>query len=264
MVIFITGISSGFGAEIAKLLNQKGHTIYGTVRREVEKIVGVNYLMVDVRDNNSITDAIDFVIKKEGKIDVLINNAGIGIGGPIEFSSLEDIGNQMDTNFMGCVRCTKAVLPYMREVNCGKIICLSSIGGLIGLPYQGFYSASKFAIEGFCQALRLECSQFNIKVVVINPGDFSTHFTQNRKNQLSEDASSAYPSLKASMKSIENDENGGLKPLKLAKVIAKIVEKRSPKYRYIIASPLQKLAVVAKRILPPRLFSWILKLYYKV
>ena len=264
MIIFITGISSGFGAEMAKLLNQKGHKVYGTVRREVEEIEGINYLRVDVRDNSSIVNAVDFVIEREGKIDILINNAGIGIGGPIEFSPLEDIDNQMDTNFMGCVRCTKAILPYMRMAGEGKIICLSSIGGLIGLPYQGFYSASKFAIEGFCEALRLECSQFNIKVVVINPGDFATHFTQNRKSQLSDEAANAYPSLKTSIKSIESDENGGLKPIKLAEKIAAIVEKKSPKYRYIIASPLQKLAVVAKRILPPRVFSWILKMYYKV
>ena len=174
MVIFITGISSGFGLETARLLAQEGHAVYGTVRREVEPLPKVHYLQVDVRDQQAVNDAIRQIVEKEGRIDVLISNAGMGIGGPLEFATEEEIRLQMDTNFMGLVHCVDAVLPYMRQQKSGKIIALSSIGGLMGLPFQGFYSASKFAIEGYCEALCLETKSFGIQVVVLRPGDFAT------------------------------------------------------------------------------------------
>ena len=103
MIVFITGISSGFGLETAKLLAQEGHTIYGTVRREVEQLPQVHYLKLDVRDREAVAKAIDGIVEKEGRIDVLVNNAGMGIGGPLEFATEEEIRLQMDTNFMGLV-----------------------------------------------------------------------------------------------------------------------------------------------------------------
>ena len=160
MVIFITGISSGFGLETARLLSQEGHVVYGTVRREVTPLPQVKYLRLDVRDAKAVQQAVEQIIEVEGRIDVLINNAGMGIGGPLEFATEEEIREQMDANFMGLVHCVDAVLPYMRKQGSGKIIALSSIGGLMGLPFQGFYSASKFAIEGYCEALRLETKPF--------------------------------------------------------------------------------------------------------
>ena len=169
MVIFITGISSGFGLETARLLSQEGHAVYGTVRREVTSLPQVNYIRLDVRDTKAVQQAVQQIIETEGRIDVLINNAGMGIGGPLEFATEEEIREQMDANFMGLVHCVDAVLPYMRKQGSGKIIALSSIGGLMGLPFQGFYSASKFAIEGYCEALRLETKPFGITVTVIRP-----------------------------------------------------------------------------------------------
>ena len=156
MVVLVTGISSGFGLETARLLSQEGHIVYGTVRREVDPLPGVHYLKVDVRDREAVKDAVQQVVEKEGRIDVLVNNAGMGIGGPVEFATEEEIREQMDANFMGLVHFVTAVLPYMRQQGTGKIVALSSIGGVMGLPFQGFYSASKFAIEGYCEALRLE------------------------------------------------------------------------------------------------------------
>ena len=138
MVVFITGISSGFGLETAKLLSQEGHTVYGTVRRVVEPLPHVHYFQVDVRDSEAVKKAVNEIVEKEGRIDVLVNNAGMGIGGPLEFATEEEIRLQMDTNFMGLVHCVDAVLPYMRRQGTGKIIALSSIGGLMGLPFQGF------------------------------------------------------------------------------------------------------------------------------
>ena len=191
MVILITGISSGFGLETARLLATEGHVVYGTVRREVEPLPGVHYLKVDVRDRNAVKGVVQQVVDQEGRIDVLVNNAGMGIGGPVEFATEEEIREQMDANFMGLVNFVTAVLPYMRAQGNGKIIALSSIGGLMGLPFQGFYSASKFAIEGYCEALRLETKQFGVKVVVVRPGDFSTGFTASRKKTVDAEAMKA-------------------------------------------------------------------------
>ncbi len=264
MIIFITGISSGFGYETAKLLASEGHTVYGTVRREVEPIPNVNYLNVDVRDTSSVQKAVDFIVDKEHRIDVLINNAGMGIGGPIEFASEEDIRLQMDTNFMGLVHCVNAVLPIMRQQKSGKIIALSSIGGVMGLPFQGFYSASKFAIEGYCEALRLETRSLGIQVVVLRPGDFSTQFTASRKKILNEESAQIYKTYFESMSKIEHDENGGLKPIVLAKKISHIVRLRNPKHGYVVASFEQKLSVLLKRLLPSKWFANILGSYYKM
>ena len=264
MIVFITGISSGFGLETARLLSLQGHTVYGTVRREVEPLPKVNYLQVDVRDKQAVNNAVKQIIEKEGRIDVLINNAGMGIGGPLEFATEEEIRLQMDTNFMGLVHCVDAVLPYMRQQNSGKIIALSSIGGLMGLPFQGFYSASKFAIEGYCEALRLEIKAFGIKVVVLRPGDFSTGFTGSRKKVADEAALQAYPIYKTAIEKVEHDENGGLKPIVLAKKISKIIQKKNPRNGYVVASFEQKLSVLLKRILPAKWFARILGSYYKV
>lgn len=264
MVILITGISSGFGLETARLLSQEGHTVYGTVRRQVEPLPQVHYLRVDVRDPQAVTEAVSQVVAQEGRIDVLVNNAGMGIGGPVEFATEEEIREQMDANFMGLVHFVTAVLPYMRKQGSGKIIALSSIGGLMGLPFQGFYSASKFAIEGYCEALRLETRSFGITVTVVRPGDFSTGFTGSRKKTVNAEALQVYKTYAESMGKVEHDETGGLKPQVLANKISKIVRKKRPRYGYVVASFEQRLSVLLKRILPARWFAKILGSYYKL
>jgi NAD(P)-dependent dehydrogenase (short-subunit alcohol dehydrogenase family) len=264
MVILITGISSGFGRAMAQQLSADGHTVYGTVRRDVEQLPGVHYLRADVRDTATVQAAVEAVLKAEGRIDVLINNAGMGIGGPIEFAPEDDVKLQMDTNFMGQVRFTQAVLPAMRKQGSGKILCFSSIGGVMGLPFQGFYSASKFAIEGFCEALQIEVRRHGIQVILIEPGDFSTGFTAARIKQVSDEAAAAYPSLRKSVSSFEKDEQTGLKPEFLARKIAKIIRKKHPKFRYVIATFIQKLSIPLKRILPARTFVKVLSMFYSV
>lgn len=264
MVILITGITSGFGRAMASQLCTDGHKVYGTYRRDSEQIPGVIYLKADVRDKESLRMAVDTVIEKEGCIDTVISNAGMGIGGPLEFTSIDDAQRQMDVNFMGMVRLLNQVVPVMRRQRHGHIICISSIGGLMGLPYQGMYSASKFAIEGYCEALRLEVRQFGINVTVINPGDFFTGFTAARSKNLPQEAATAYPDYTASMASIESDERSGLQPDYLARHISRIVTKRHPRNRYIIATLIQKLSVFLKAILPAKWFDCILGSYYKL
>ena len=261
MVVLITGISSGFGLESARLLASKGHKVYGTVRREVEKLDGVNYLFADVTDREAVQRAVDEVITREGRLDAIVCNAGMGVGGPIEFTSPEDARRQIETNFGGAVSLIQAALRPMRTQRSGRIICASSIGGLMGLPYQAFYSASKFALEGFCEALRLEVRDFGISVTLVNPGDFSTGFTSGRKKVPSE-AEEAYPAYAEGMQKIEHDELGGLKPIVVARTIEKILRKRRPAYHYVVATFEQRLSVLLKRILPARLFSHILGAYY--
>ena len=264
MIILITGVSSGFGLAMARQLSAGGHTVYGTVRRDVEPVPGVHYLRADVRDIASVQAAVAAVLSAEGRIDVLINNAGMGIGGPVEFAPEADVQLQMDTNFMGQVRFTQAVLPAMRKQESGKILCFSSIGGVMGLPFQGFYSASKFAIEGFCEAMQIEVRKHGIQVILIEPGDFSTGFTSARIKQVSEEAAAAYPSLQRSVSSFEKDERTGLKPEFLACKIEKIIRKKHPKFRYVIATFIQKLSIPLKRILPARAFVRVLSLFYNV
>jgi NAD(P)-dependent dehydrogenase (short-subunit alcohol dehydrogenase family) len=265
-VILITGISTGFGKQTAQLLAEQGHSVYGTIRRDCETDTRIKVLKMDLTDTVSIKRAVETIIEKEGRIDVLINNAGMHTGGPIETSPPENIKIQMDTSFIGTVALTREVLPYMRRQGGGTIITLSSIGGLIGLPFQAFYSAGKFAIEGFSEALRMEVRKFNIRVIVINPGDFHTNNSANRRNFLApampEDA--YQEQFEKTLEVIENDEAKGRDPLILARKIVKIVECKNPRQRYIIASLEQKLAVLLKYILPSGLFRKILENHYKI
>jgi len=264
MVILITGITSGFGKAMAERLSKDGHKVYGTHRHAKEFIPGVTYIQADSTVQADVEAVVKKVVDEEGRLDVFINNAGMGIGGPLEFNSIEDCQRQMDVNFMGMVRYIREVVPVMRKQGHGHIICFSSIGGLVGLPYQGMYSASKFAIEGYCEALRLEIRGFGINVTTIEPGDFATSFTAQRKSVDNPEVHAAYPGYARSLASIEHDENSGLKPEFLAGKISKIILKKRPGYHYIIATFLQKLSVVARTILPPRWFAWVMSVYYKL
>ena len=186
-------------------------------------------------------------------------------GGSIETTAVENAKMQLDTNIMGMVYMLREVLPTMRKQKSGTIINLGSIGGLMGLPFQGFYSASKFAIEGLSEALRMELKQFNIKVVVINPGDFHTNNTANRRNFLANSANDPYAEqFTKTLAVIEKDENAGWDPEVLARKLVKIIETKNPSHRYVIASAEQKLAVILKRLLPSGLFMKILAPHYGI
>lgn len=264
-VVLITGISSGFGKETSALLAKAGHKVYGTMRKTAPAADKVNVLKMDLTDAKSIKLAVAEVISREGRIDVLINNAGMHTGGSIETLPLEYARLQIDTNFFGTVNITREVLPFMREQGSGMIINFSSIGGLMGLPFQGYYSAGKFAIEGFSEALRMELKQFKIRVVLINPGDFNTNNTANRRNFLTPASADPYnDQFRKTLEAIEKDETNGRKPVELARRICRIVELRNPRHRYIIASFEQKLAVILKYVLPGKLFDSILESHYKV
>lgn len=265
-VILITGVSSGFGQCTAKHLASNGHIVYGTIRQNTaEPDSMVKLLKMDLTDPDSMDKAFDIIIKNEGKIDVLINNAGMHLGGPAEITPFKDIRLQIETNFIGVVYLTRKVLPVMRKQNGGLIINISSIGGLMGLPFQGYYSSSKYAIEGFSEALRMEVKPFNIKVIVINPGDFRTKNTLNRKNILNSDIDNPYlDQFKKTLSIIERDETNGWPPEILARKIGKIIDSRNPRQRYVIGSIDQKFAVLLKYLIPGKWFRKIIESHYGI
>lgn len=177
--VLITGTSSGFGKATANHLSNIGYNVVGTSRNPLKTENNYKIVMLDLRDDESVQTAISEATQIMGSIDILINNAGYGLSGPIEETSIDEAKEQLEVNFWGMFRMTKAVLPDMRKQQKGLIINISSLAGLIGLPFQGFYSASKFAMEGFTEALRVEVKQFGIHVVNINPGDYHTSASQN-------------------------------------------------------------------------------------
>ena len=262
----ITGVSTGFGKATARILASKGHIVYGTVRGETNADPGVNILKMDLTDEASVNSAVNTIIGKEGKIDVLINNAGMHVGGPAETTPIEHAKLIMDTNFIGMVRVTKAVLPHMRKVNSGTIINFSSIGGLMGLPFQPYYSASKFAIEGFSEALRIELLQFGIKIVVINPGDFHTNNTSNRRKYLAPTSENDpyFSNYKNALESIERDETNGWDPEVLARKLARMAECKNPAARYKIGAFIQRFAVTIKKLVSGSLWARIMAMFYNI
>jgi short-subunit dehydrogenase len=265
-VILVTGASSGLGLATAKALQAEGHTVYGT-SRDAKKIKDVAFkpLSMDVTDDASVTAAIDTIIKAEGKIDVLINNAGSGVTGPLYAMPVEYAKKQFDVNFFGVVRVSSAVLPGMIEKKQGLVINIGSLAGLLGLPYQGLYAASKFAIEGYSESLRMELQNTGIKVAVVNPGDFKTDFTASREKvpfPLNNDKLKA--EYEVAVASMEKDESIGADPSKLAEKIVKIVNTKSPKHNYLVGAIGQTIAVTLKATLPGWLFVKLMNDHYGI
>lgn len=264
-IILITGASSGFGKFTAQMLSEQGHIVYGTSRKPSENMNNVKMLVVDVTSPLSIRQAVEQIISEQGRIDVLINNAGIGIGGALELATEDEVSKQMNTNFFGVVNMCREVLPAMRKARKGKIINISSIGGVMGIPYQGFYSASKFAVEGYSEALALEVHPFHIKVCLVEPGDFNTGFTDNRNisEQTRLDADYRESFLK-SLEIIEKEERNGCHPRKLAAAICKIVARKNPPFRTKVGPLVQVLFAKSKRWLPDSVMQYALRIFYAI
>ncbi|MFH1743990.1 MAG: SDR family NAD(P)-dependent oxidoreductase, partial [bacterium] len=191
------------------------------------------------------------ILEKENGIDVVINCAGFGLAGSVEDTSTEEAKSQFETNFFGVMRVCRAALPGMRERGSGLIVNISSLGGLISAPFHGVYCASKFAVEGVTEALRMEVARFGIKVVLVEPGDFKTKFTGNRKKTEASQTNPAYQEqFENSLRAMEQAEQRGPEPAILARLIRKIIETPNPKLRYVAAPGMQPLAPLLKRILP--------------
>lgn len=265
-VILVTGASSGLGLATAKALSAQGHTVYGT-SRDVTRLqkVSFNALQMDVTSDASVKAACDKIFNADGAIDVLINNAGNGITGPLYDMPVDDAKKQFEVNFFGVVRVCSAVLPGMIEKKQGLVINISSLAGLFGLPYQGLYSASKFAIEGYSQSLRMELQNTGVKVTVINPGDFKTDFTASREKLPFTYANEQLrKEFEAAVAAMEKDENNGANPDKLAAKICSIVGKSNPSHNYLVGAIGQTIVPTLKRILPGSLFVKLMNDHYGI
>lgn len=262
-VVLVTGASSGIGAACAEMLAKRGFRVYGCSRDPNFKPAGFQAVQMDVTDDQSVDKAVARVIAEAGSIDALVNNAGSGLAGAVEDTESVEALRQMDVNFMGPFRVARAVLPGMRQRRSGVIVNLSSLGGLFGLPFQSFYSASKFAMEGWTESLRFEVKPFGIRVVLIEPGDVKTGFTGSRVRAARATGSSAYnASFSKCMGIVEKEEQKGVAPESIAKLICNIVEGNAKGPRYTCGAALQRLSAVLKRILPGRLFETIIGSFY--
>jgi NAD(P)-dependent dehydrogenase (short-subunit alcohol dehydrogenase family) len=256
-VVFITGVSSGFGKACFDRFSKPGYLVVGTIRKGKAGGDGARAVVkMDVRDDESVRKAVRTAVDTCGGIDVLINNAGISVVGSLEDTSVEEAQLLFDTNFWGSLRLIKAVLPVMRERGGGHIINIGSLGGIVALPFQGVYSASKYAMEGMTAALSMEVKPFGIKVTVIEPGDFHTAITKNRI--VAERARNNSPYAAGFEKALAvfvKGETEGENPERLAALIEKVIRAKNPRLRYRIGKKRELLAVSLSALLPDRLFE---------
>lgn len=260
-VAVVTGGSSGIGLCTCLSLCKKGIKVYELSRRE-SKVEGVTHITADVTDEKAVRDAIEKVIDIEKHIDILVCNAGFGISGAAELTKSEDAHKQMEVNLFGADNAIKAVLPYMREQKKGRIICISSIAGILPIPFQLWYSVSKSAIISYVLALQNEVRPFNIFVTAVLPGDIKTGFTEAR--QKDDDTLDVYSQrLSRSVASMEHDEQNGMSAEFAGNFVAKYAVKKKSKPIVSMGFSYRLIAVLSK-ILPRRFSNFVVgKLYAK-
>ena len=260
-VILITGGSSGIGKAIGIHLKQKGHIVYGTTRTpsKYPSFTEFPLLQMDVRKIESIQQAISVVLKKEARLDVLVNNAGVGITGPMEETPQEEIINAFATNFNGPVCVINEVLPVMRKQKNGLIINITSIAGYMGLPFRGIYSATKAALELVTESYRMETKSFGIHLTTIAPGDFATNIAAGRYHAPIRKGSPYEQNYKNTLNAINNDVSSGSDPIEVGKMVEKIINIKNPKPHYRVGSFLQKVSIRLKGLLPGRWFERLLQ-----
>lgn len=264
-VVLITGASSGIGKSIGEYLHQKGYKVYGSSRNPSQKeLNGINFVKIDVTKPDTIAAAVKSILEKEQRIDFLINNAGKGITGPLEETPDEEILKVFEVNYLGVLRITKEVLPIMREQGSGMIINITSIAGYMGLPFRGIYSATKGALELTTEAYRMELKPFNIKMTNIAPGDFATNIASGRYHAPVLDGSPYKELYGKSLKEMDDDVEKGLPPIRMAKKVYRVMQKKNPTIHYKVGEPLQKISVALKHILPDKLYERLLMNYYKL
>lgn len=259
MVVLITGASSGIGEANAKKFIQEGHKVYGIAYGDYE-LEGLNYYNADIRDHKRIDEIVDEIYEKEGRIDILLNSAGMGISGAVEDTTVENAELMFDINFFGTFNITKKVIPYMRENNYGRIANISSVAGVLPIAFQTFYSANKAAISLYTEGLNIELKPFNIKVINFMPGDISTSFTDNRKKNKSD--SKVYGErIDRSVEMMERDERNGMSVEYVSKVMYKNIIKKRPPLRKVVGVK-YKFFVFLARFLPIKFINYVMGKMY--
>lgn len=258
-VAMVTGGSSGIGLAAARALRDRGLRVYVLSRHPfTEK--GLHHICADVSDERQCAEAVQSVLHKEGDLDLLVNCAGFGISGAVEFTELTEAKKQMEVNFFGCVNMTRAALPYMRQRGNGRIVNISSVAAPAAIPFQAYYSASKAAINAWTAALANELRPCGVTVTAVQPGDIKTGFTAAREKSIAGDE--AYGGrISKSVAKMERDEQNGMDPAKAGAYIAKIALKKHPKPVYTIGFGYKAICVLLK-LLPSRLANWAIGLLY--
>ena len=258
-VAIVTGGSSGIGLAAARALRDQGLTVYILSRRPFSE-KGLHHICCDVADERQCAEAFASVLHKAGDVDILVNCAGFGISGAVEFTELEEAKKQMEVNFFGCVNMTKAALTYLRERGNGHIVNISSVAAPAAIPFQAYYSATKAAINAWTAALANELRPYGVTVTAVQPGDIKTGFTAAREKSVAGDE--AYGGrISKSVAKMEHDEQNGMDPAKAGAYVAKIALKKHPKPVYTIGFSYKAICILLK-LLPSRLANWLIgKLY---
>lgn len=253
-IIVITGASYGIGKTTAKFLEEKGYIVYKLARTKMEN--DPFYISCDITKKEDVKNAINIIYEKEKRIDVLVNNAGIGVSGAIELSTYEELNKIINVNFIGAVSMIQEVIPYLRKTK-GKIINIGSVAGELTIPFQAYYSCTKAALSTLTEALRMELRPFDIKVSIILPGDTKTSFTKNREQPFDMNNTLYKERIESSLKRMEKDEQNGKNPKTVAKVIYRVIKKKNPPIKVTVGFS-YKLLVFLKRLLPTRFINYIL------
>lgn len=281
-VVLVTGASAGIGQACADLLHRAGWTVVGASRRGTTTsgdrgtatgsgtttgngtAAGSRTaargtwggLVMNVDDDDSVRDGVGSVVAAHGRIDAVVAAAGWGVAGPVELTAVGEAKAQLETNFWGCVRVVQAALPLMRAQGGGRLVLISSIGGVLGIPFQAFYSASKFALEGYGEALAYEVAPFGIDVTLVQPGNFRTDFTANRRMAAAAEGDSVYgAALAKAVGLMERDEINGAPAADVAAVVQRVLAARRPPRRVSVGKAGERIGLLAKRVLPFRIFE---------
>ncbi|MEE3034339.1 MAG: SDR family oxidoreductase [Bacteroidota bacterium] len=265
-VVLITGASSGFGKIIAEKLSDDGYIVYGTSRNPKKYPLPKKYKLLKF-NITSFTDSsklVDLIVGENKRIDVLINNAGIGFTGPVEEILIEDVKKVFDTNFFGHIDLIQNVLPVMRKNNYGLVINITSIAGYHGIPFVSTYCASKAAMEFLGEALNMEVKKYGIRVVNIAPGDYNTEIKINRQDTILSKNSPYYKVYKSLINQWILNMNNSRNPIELANLVSKVIKKKNPNIHYVIGPFLQKISIILKKILPEKIYERLLMNHYKL
>ncbi len=256
LVILVTGASSGIGRALSVRLAQSGCRVFGAARTAPPAHEGsFLFLPVDVRDDASVRECVSALLREAGRIDVLVNCAGVVVAGPAEEMLPDEVMDQVQTNLLGTMRMCRAVVPAMRMRHSGRIINVGSLAGLMGLPFQSAYSASKYGVEGYSESLQMEVEGFGLRVVVVDPGDIATEITSHRKETRGSRNDSPYRrNFESAMRSQAASEQHGWSVERLARFMEKIVHSGSPRFRYTPGPFVERISPVARRLIPDRLY----------
>jgi short-subunit dehydrogenase len=259
-VVLITGASQGIGLATANYLLDKGYIVYGLSRKKPSHLVAFNFLIGDVTDEKSIKLVVDEIMNTEKRLDVVINNAGMGISGASEYNTASEVEKVFTVNMFGVANVCRIVIPHLRETE-GQIINIGSVAGELAIPFQSFYSASKAAVQSYSTALRGELKPFKIKVSTVLPGDTKTNFGANREKNKTEEDKIYKNRISNSLDTMERDEKNGMSPISVSKVIYKLIRMKNPSIVKTVGIK-YKTFVFLKRIVPSKFLNFIIyKLY---